>query len=449
MNEVEPMPSLDLAGGELRVRHWPATCSPPVGLRQIATAPSGANAGANAAIELRGSARLRCRVRAALAEAGVPCRDELAAPKLPPLPMPPLLRSEASLLANWRLGGHQGLTAGLPFDSRVHLALGALVDRGRPALVVVLDSGAAMLWQRELRTAGLHEHASVVTAADAARSMPARARSHDLLVVDAPELVPGPTLDAVLDGSPAIARLGFLGCPDAHRLLRCSRGLGPLLGVVDSHLPPRTVELRVPMPTATAEAHAVAWHTFLAAYDRFAALQPNAGFGTFVEQARDDPAQRPALLAWHRALHLASWHEHKARLVADLLQRHRGERMLVFTPDRHSAYELARTHLIAPVTAELPRAERAEILAGYLAGTLCALAGPRLLDLGVPEGHAEVGILAGGGYGRHQRAARCRRVAPHGIVYELVSQDTVEVGRAHRWRGTTADATALVHRDGR
>ena len=98
MNEVEPMPCLDLAGGELRVRHWPANCSPPAGLRQVATAPSGARA----TVELRGSARLRCRVRSALAENGVPCRDELVAPKLPPLPMPPLLRSEASLLANWR-----------------------------------------------------------------------------------------------------------------------------------------------------------------------------------------------------------------------------------------------------------------------------------------------------------------------------------------------------------
>lgn len=109
------------------------------------------------------------------------------------------------------------------------------------------------------------------------------------------------------------------------------------------------------------------------------------GLARSYKQAREDPEQRPALLAWHEALHLASWHAHKALLIADLLQRHRGERILVFTPDRASAYELARSHLIAPITAELPRTERQSTVDQFLDGTLRVLAGPRLLDLGVPN----------------------------------------------------------------
>jgi hypothetical protein len=434
MNDADSTPGLDLAAGELRVRGWPAAEPPPFGLRRCGD-------------ELRGPARLRAAVRRGLAQAGLPFCDALTQPPLPALPSPPLLRTEASLLANWRLGGHQGLTVGLPFDSRVHLTLGAITERAQRALVVTVDTGATHLWQRELGTAGLLAHADVVTVAEAARCMQHLSRRHDVLAVDAPELMPWPTLEAVLDGSAACARLGFASRADARGLLRWSRGLGPLLGIVDTTMPPRTVELRVPMPQRTAEAHATAWHKFLAAFDRFAALQPNAGFGTFVQQARGDQEQRPALLAWHEALHLASWHAHKATLIADLLQRHRGERILVFTPDRASAYELARTHLIAPITAELPRAERQATVDRFLDGALRVLAGPRLLDLGVPEQFADVGILVGGGYGRDQRAARCRRVAPQGVMYELVSNDTVEVGRAHRWRGSPAKLTAESNAD--
>jgi superfamily II DNA or RNA helicase len=180
----------------------------------------------------------------------------------------------------------------------------------------------------------------------------------------------------------------------------------------------------------------------------FVAAQPNGGFGTFVQQARGDPQQRPGLFAWHRALQLASWNRNKADAVAELLARHRNERVLVFTPDRRSTYELARTHLIAPVTAELPRRERQATLAAFAAGRLRTLAGPRLLDLGVPEGCADVGILVGGGYGRDQHDARCRRVAATGVVFELIALDTVEVGRAHRFGRSIAAATAVGHAGG-
>lgn len=436
MTDTDPEAFLDLVGGELRVRGWPPAMPPPFGL----TARGG---------ELRGQPRLRAAVRAGFAQAGVPFLDALAQPPLPAAPAAPLLRTEASLLANWRLSGHRGIAAGFPDESRAHLAAGAIAERAQQALVIVPDSAAAHRWRRDLHGAGHGEHARVETVADAAQRMPALARRHDLLVVDCPELMPGSPLAAVLDGSPACARLGCVGRPDARGLLRWAPGLGPLLGALDAGAPPRTLELRVPLPHRIAEAHAAAWHTFLAAFDRFAALQPGAGFGTFVQQARDDEAQRPALLAWHEALHLAAWHQHKATLVADLLERHRGERVLVFTPDRASAYELARTQLIAPLTAELPRAERGTLLDAFVTGELRVLAGPRLLDLGVPEGLADAGILVGGGYGRDQRAARCRRVSPAGIVYELVSHDTVEVGRAHRWRGSAADAVLVVHCGGR
>ena len=441
MHEAASLVTIDLDGGELCVRPWPWPVPAPFGLQ--------ARGGPASAGTLRGPARLRAAAAQALRTAGVPFCDLLEAPPIDAPRGPPLARTEASLMHAWQLAAGQGIVCGVPHGSRVDLACAALARLRQRLLVVAADSGAENLWSRALDQNGVREFASATTVATAARAMHWLARRHDLLVVDAPELMPTRALDVVLDGSPARWRLGFCGRPHARGLMRWSRCLGPLVGLVDPSRPPHCVELRVPLPDAEAAAHAVAWHTFLAAFDRYAALQPNAGFGTFVQQARGDAAQRPALSAWHAALRAAAWHAHKAAVVAELLRRHRGERILVFTPDRASAYALSREHLIAPVTAELPRAERQHAVADFVAGTQRVLAGPRLLDLGVPDGIADVGILVGGGFGSDQRSARCERISPAGLVYELVSLGTVEVGRAQRWRGAPADSTAVVPRDGR
>jgi len=264
-------------------------------------------------------------------------------------------------------------------------------------------------------------------------------------VIDSQELMPRETLSRTLDASAALARIGLITRIDSHAAARWSPGLGSLLGSTERLARAHCTELRVPMPPDRHRRYVETWHTFLAAFDRFVATRAGAGFGTFVQQARKDPAQRPALRAWHDAVSLASWHDNKAATVASLLQQHRGQRTLVFTPDRRSAYELARQHLIPAVTAEIPRAERAALLDAFHTGSILTLAGPRLLDVGVPEGTADVAILAGGGYGVDQRAARVRRVRRGGQIYELLTQDSLEVGRARRWRAHDADATVTTH----
>ena len=436
-----PLTTLDLVHGELLVRDWPNTLRPPFGLVRTGS-------------ELRGHARLRRPVREALQTAGLAFQDHVAPPPLLLDDTPTAPEPTPSMLPCWLANDGRGIACCLPEATRLDFTISALRTRLQPALVVTRDSGAEINWTTTLAGHGLvarpgqRSAATVVTVAEAARTMHWRARRHDLLVVDRPEQMPLPAVLAVLDGSAALLRLGFVDAPDSRRLLRWCSSLGPVLGVVDAALRQQRIELHLPLPPADRIGYDEAWHTFLCVFDVFVAAQPNAGFGTFVQQARGDPKQRPGLFAWHRALQLASWNRNKADAVAELLARHRDERILVFTPDRRSTYELARTHLIAPVTAELPRRERQATLAAFAAGRLRTLAGPRLLDLGVPEGCADVGILVGGGYGRNQHHARCRRIATTGIVYELIALDTVEVGRAHRFGRSIAPATAVGHAGG-
>ncbi|HEX5051466.1 MAG TPA: helicase-related protein [Planctomycetota bacterium] len=427
--------TLDLCAGVLRVCHWPSALRPPFGL-----VPAGA--------ELRGPARLRAAVRRTLQQSGAAFDDRVTPPPLAPETVPRPPQPAPTVLHAWLANDRRGIACGLPETTRLDLVMAAVHTTRQQALVVVRDSGAESMWLRVFGSHGVRrggeEVCAVATAADAARTMHWRARRHDLLVVDRPEQMPHTTLEAVLDGSAASSRLGFVDRPDARLLLRWAAGLGPVVGVAHAGPGPHRLELVLPLPAHDRITYDAAWHTFLGAFDAFAATRPQAGFGTFVQQARRDERQRPALLAWHRALHVASWNEAKAAATAELLQRHRQQRVLVFTPSRESAYQLACTHLIAPVTAELPRRERQQALAAFCAGRLRALVGPRLLDLGVPEGTADVGVLVGGGYGRNQHDARCRRVGRSGLVYQLVALDTVEVGRAHRFGRSAAGATAVA-----
>jgi len=197
-------------------------------------------------------------------------------------------------------------------------------------------------------------------------------------------------------------------------------------------VPAQPVRILLPLSADERAAYADAFHTFFGAFDHFTAMAPGAQFAEFVRWARSDPAGRPGLLAWHRALAALAWTRAKSAAVAAILAAHAGARVLLFTADKESTYALARAHLVAPVTAELPRRERQQLLAAFLRAELRALVGPRLLDDGVPEACADVGVVVGSAFGRRQRLARERRIAAPGVVYELLSQDTVEVGRARR-----------------
>lgn len=422
----DPAPAfLELVHGELRVQNWPPGLRPPHGM-----APHGSSC--------RGLPRLRSAVRARLSEQSYPFTDRISPPPLadddrpaPPAPLP-------TCFAAWLSHGARGIVAGLPDVDRCDAVVAAIHATRCSALVVVRDSGAASQWESNLRERCRAAAFTVVTAEDAAHTMYWRATRHDLLVLDRPEQVSAAACSAIADLSAANHRLSFVDTPHPRQLLDWTARFGGLVAVCDSHQAPLRVGLRLPLTGDERADHDAAWHEFLRAFDAFVALRPEAGFGTFVQEARSDPRQRPALFAWHRARRAAAWNQAKERTVGDLLVRHRGQRVLVFTPDRASCYRLAREHLIAPVTAELPRAERDGTLAAFRAGRLFTLVGPRLLDLGVPERSADVGILVAADSSAAVRSARLARIRTTGIAYELFADDTLEVGRAHRHHQASA-----------
>jgi hypothetical protein len=432
--------TLTFAAGELVVRGWPdGVAAPPLAV-------------VRADGSLRGPARLRGSVRRTLAAAGVPFVDGTAPP---PAALPAAAPAAPMLAALLRSCGSPaaGVLVGLALEVRGPLVHAAAERRSAPALVVVPDTGAVASWHRELAPrlgAALGEHrgtagaVTLATAAAAAADIGWLGGRHELLVVDTLELIQPARLAAVVDGSAALHRLGFAASAADCDLMQRGIGIGPVVAVHEPGAAPPCVELRLPLSVGERDAYEAAWHEFFAAFDRFGAMRPGAAFGDFVRWARGDETGRPGLLAWHRSLRAASWTEAKQGAVAMLLERHRGARVLLFTPDCETAYALARQHLVMPVTAELPRRERDAALLAFARGELRVLAGPRLLETGTPEGSADAGVLIGCSLGRAQRRARAQRVAATGVVYELVSLDTLEVGRAGRMRGTAAAAAVAL-----
>ena len=132
------------------------------------------------------------------------------------------------------------------------------------------------------------------------------------------------------------------------------------------------------------------------------------------------------------------------RALWEILRRHAGERIIVFTADNSTAYELGRRFML-PVMTHLTRAaERKEFLERFRDGTYSVLITNRVLNEGVDVPGAAVGIiLAGSGSVREhvQRLGRVLRAAPgkkQAVLYELVSAGTSEESVSTRRRSHRA-----------
>jgi len=159
----------------------------------------------------------------------------------------------------------------------------------------------------------------------------------------------------------------------------------------------------------------------------------------FVAWASRSPEGREALAAFRRARGRVAYPRAKAAALGRLLGAHRDARVLVFARDNGVAYAIARDHLVAPLTCDIGRAEREEVLAAFAGGELRALVSARVLNEGVDVPAADVAILVGGSGGAQEYVQRVGRVlrpaeGKRALVYELVCHGTHELRQVERGR---------------
>ena len=168
-------------------------------------------------------------------------------------------------------------------------------------------------------------------------------------------------------------------------------------------------------------------------------LRSGSDYQELVKRSGTDPRAREAFLAKQRAREVVMTARRKVDRLADLLDRHREDRVIVFTASTDLVYRLSERFLIPAITHETGTDERREILERFREGTYSRVVTANVLDEGVDVPDANVGILLAGSGSEREFTQRLGRLLRPGdgeraLLYELVTVETAEQRVADRRR---------------
>jgi superfamily II DNA or RNA helicase len=154
------------------------------------------------------------------------------------------------------------------------------------------------------------------------------------------------------------------------------------------------------------------------------------------------------MAAYRRQREIAFAAPAKLDYVGLLLDRHREDRVLLFTQDNATAYALSRRFLIPIITHETRVRERSEILAGLGRGPrdgdgYGAVVTSKVLNEGVDIPTASVAVVVSGSASVREHVQRLGRIlraqaGKHALLYELVTVNTAETFTSARRRDHSA-----------
>jgi superfamily II DNA or RNA helicase len=375
---------------------------------------------------------------------------------------------QAAAVAAWSAAGRRGVVVLPTGAGKTRVALAAMAAARCPTLCLVPTCVLMHQWCAELRRFHRGEvgcwgdrerrlaPVTVITFESAYRHMAEMGARFGMLVVDEVHHFGAGVRDEALEMCAAPFRLGLtatLGPGSARReaategaVAAIERLVGPV--VVELRVedlagrflaPLDVVELRLPLDRDERARYDAEWSAFAPFYRAFRMAFPGASWKDFSLAAWRTAEGRRALAAWRHARALTAFTRGKGRALAQLLERHAGSRVLVFTADNETAYAIARERLLMPITCDIGREERERVLERFRRGELRALVSARVLNEGIDVPDADVAVIVGGSHGERehvQRIGRLLRPQPgkRAVVYELVAAGTSEALRARQRR---------------
>lgn len=366
----------------------------------------------------------------------------------------------------WLRSGGRGIAA-LPTGSgKTVLAVMAMAEIKRPAVVLVPTIDLLSQWAMTLERffsfpigmLGGGEHRigqiTVSTYDSALLNMEFIGNRFGLLIADECHHLPGPELRLGAAMCTAPYRLGLSATPELPEDRSCVMTdlLGEIICRVDIDelegkvLAPYEVKhLEIPLDPEEHDAYCRYRSIYLEFLRRNRIdFSSESGWSRFLGLAGRSQEGREAFRAFLEQRRLARGGEAKIRALWEILRRHAGERIIIFTADNSAAYELGRRFAL-PVMTHLTKAqERKMFLDEFRNGNFPVLITNRVLNEGVDVPAAAVGvILAGTGSVREhvQRLGRVLRAAPgktQAVLYELVSAGTSEESVSSRRRSHRA-----------
>ncbi len=365
----------------------------------------------------------------------------------------------------WRQSGRRG-TVVLPTGAgKSFVAELCIADAGRGALVIAPTIDLVGQWYDHLKRAfggpvgvlggGVHEvHDITVSTYDSAWIHVERyGNRFGLVVFDEVHHLPGASYSAAATCSIAPFRLGLtatLERPDGeHHWV--DELVGPvcyrkeITELAGEFLAEYTTErITVHLSDDDREAYEEARHTFRSFIDdEQIRLGGRGGWGNFLRRAAGSNRGRRALRAWRDSRRILQGADAKLRYLEEILGRHRDGRVIVFTSDNATVYDISRRLLVPAITHQTDAKERKKLLVAFGDGTLPVLVTSRVLNEGVDIPAADVAVVLSGSGTVREHVQRLGRILRPGegkraVLYELIVADTVEERTSDRRRDHVA-----------
>ena len=360
----------------------------------------------------------------------------------------------------WREKGH-GLVVLPTGTGKTFVAILAIERAGRPAMVVTPTIDLLNQWYDELVGAfgepigligGGHYDIQpiTVTTYDSAYLYVERwGNLFGVLVFDECHHLPGPTYALAALGSIAPYRLGLTATPeraDGQEAVYPEligpvvyrREIKELSGQFLADY--RTERVFVSLSAEEQERYTQArekYRRFI--FERGISMSGPNGWQRFIFEASRSKEGWEAFQAYREQKRLERAPAAKLHQLEELLRKHQGDRILIFTADNATVYQIARRFLVPAITHQTKTRERKQILARFHSGEYPVVVTSQVLNEGVDVPAANVGIvLSGTGTVREnvQRLGRLLRKQPdkQAILYEVVARGTTEEFSSERRR---------------
>ncbi|MGD0952729.1 MAG: DEAD/DEAH box helicase family protein [Methanotrichaceae archaeon] len=166
-------------------------------------------------------------------------------------------------------------------------------------------------------------------------------------------------------------------------------------------------------------------------------IRSPADFQKLVMRSGRDPGARRALLARNKARDIAFNSISKMGKLSEILKKHSGGRIFIFTEHNKLVHRISKQFLIPSITYRTTSKERSEILDRFRSGTYNAVVTSKVLDEGIDVPDADVGIILSGTGSQRAFIQRLGRIlrkkeGKEAVLYEIVSAETSETGTARR-----------------
>lgn len=356
-------------------------------------------------------------------------------------------------LQNWQMQGRRGVVILPTGAGKSFLAQMAIELTARSTLVIVPTIDLMNQWydlllasfQAEIGLIGggyFEKGAIVVTTYSSAfRFMERMGNQFGLIIFDECHHLPGSVFRYAADMAIAPFRLGLTATPE--RSDGADALLEELIGPIVYRREARDLAGEYLADYTTARLYVHLTNEERARYDEERLIFRNflqqqkinmsnpQGWQRFLIASARSQEGRRAMMAYRESKRISQGTDAKLKVLAELLQRHRRDRVLIFTAENEMVYRISEQFLIPAITHETPIKERRLWLEAFNAGDVLALATSRVLNEGVNIPAASVAIvLSGSASSREhiQRLGRILRKQPEkeAILYEVVTAETTE-----------------------